>query len=362
MTEETRTCPICGHQHRRGIGGSMMSQILGLSQWGNALDAYHALTRPDALYADEEIQSIDLFRGNALEPEIGPWYTEETGEPVRPWEGCVEHPDYPAFMGHPDYAILDADGEVVGIMEAKAPRAWRFAQVYEHGLRMSETVQLQTYAAIARIGKAAFGFACLEHEAGPLLPVPLPVDKELGGFLLEVGQRFWDEHVVPRVPPDPEEWKVIQDPDAPAAVETQGEREDVTDDQELTELLRATMEAQELEKRGKAMAAERKQALQSLMEDRCNTDRIRVPGVAKVTVVRSAGRSSLSRRALEGHRPIDRDKLWRMVTEDGVDRLRDAAAAEDLDTVLSDLELDLDAFERQGCPFSYPLITPEKQP
>ena len=81
-----------------------------------------------------------------------------------------------------------------------------------------------------------------------------------------------------------------------------------------------------------------------------------MPGVAKLTIVRNAGRESFSRRALEAHRPIDRDKLFAWMRENGPDGF---ARGEDnaLERWLADLELDLDAFKRQGSPYSYLLPT-----
>ena len=355
-----KECKICGREHRRGIGGTTMGMILGLVKWGgtryNALDAYHRLTRE---MHDEEIESIDKFRGHHMEPDIAEWYFEETGRRGRAWPGgWCEHPDYPAFVGHPDFEIFgDEDApEAVrdsGILEVKAPRSGTFTRVYEQGLRQSEIVQLQTYLAVTRRSWGAFAFGNLEHEAGPMLPVVVESDPTLADFILEIGQRFWDSHVATRTPPDPDEWKLWEDPDMPTVMETTGEVKKVEDDPELADMAQGVIEAKRLKKEAETMYDERKNALQAYIEDRFDTDRILVPGVAKLTIVRNAGRSTFSRRALEGHRPIDRDKLYNwLLTEEG--GWRTGALAE---TICDELELDLDEFERQGSPYSYLLPT-----
>lgn len=357
MNAPTRTCRICGQEHRVGIGGSTMAAILGLSNWKNALDAYHGLTRPDELYSDEEPESIDLFRGNALEAQIGEWYGEETGDVVEPWGGWVEHPDFPAFVGHPDFRILDGAGETVGVLEVKAPRSSVFQRVYEQGLRQSEIVQLATYIAIAGLDRGAFAYGNLEHDAGPVLPVQPEYDPKLGAFLLEVGQRFWDEHVVPRVPPDPDDWRLIEDPDAPTIVETTGERIEV-DDPELVDAATRALEAKDLEARGEELCDKAKAEIAAIMK-RLGTDRVDVPGVARLTIVRNAGRSTFSESALRGHRPIDRDKLWKWMRENGPDAFA-RGHDEELDAWLDDLALDVDQFKRQGAPYSYVLPTDKR--
>lgn len=360
-----RECRICGREHRRGLGGTTMAMILGLVEWSgtryNALDAYHRMTRE---MHDEEIESIDKFRGHHMEPDIAEWYFEESGRRGRAWPGgYCEHPDYPAFIGHPDFEIFSDDSvpnEAIrgpGILEVKAPRTRTFTRVYEHGLRQSEVVQLQTYLAITRRSWGAFAFGNLEHEAGPMLPVVIESNPDLAEFILEVGQRFWDTHVVPRVPPeDPAEWQLWEDPEMPTVLETTGEVRKVEDDPELAEMARGVVEAKALKKEGEEFYEERKTALQAYIEDRYDTDRILVPGVAKLTIVRNAGRSTFSRSALEGHRPIDRDKLWKWMRENGPDTF---ARGEDgnLDAWLSEMELDLAEFIRQGRPYSYLLPT-----
>lgn len=366
-------CPICGEDHRRGIGGTMMGMILGLVEWGgvryNALDAYHRLTR-DAF--DPGVDSIHKWRGNFLEPHIAEWYEEETGSIVSEfglaareedvgWHTFwAEHPDFPAFVVHPDRIATDSmRGRRV--LEIKAPSRQVFQRVYEEGLRKAEVVQLQTYQAVLRLNRGSFAFGSTEHEAGPLLPFDLDLDPKLGEFLLEVGQRFWDEHVEPRIPPDPEEWKLLPDPfyeilDRPGVVETV----DPAEGKELAALAEAGLEAKRLKKEAAENYEAKKTQLQALVERDYESDKVLLPGVARLSIVRSGGRESFSKRALEGHRPIDRDKLFRMIREEGVDRLRDATTEEALDEVLEDLALDLDSFNRQGNPYSYILVNPNK--
>jgi len=331
-----------------------MGMILGIVRWGgtayNALEAYHRLTRD--LY-DEDLESIDLLRGRHMEADIAGWYWEETGHGGRAWPGgYLTHPDYPAFVCHPDFEVFSTDGRGPGVLEVKAPRRATFSRVYESGLRQSEIVQLQTYLAVSGRGWGAYAYGNLEHEAGPVLPIQVESDPELAKFLLDVGQRFWDNHVRPRVPPDPDDWRLIEDTDAPDVVETTGERK-VVHDPEIATSLRETLEAKAVKSDAENLYRERKKELQRLVEGRAGTDRLQVPGVGKVTIVRNAGRESFSRDALEAHKPIDRDKLWRWLQSQA------ASFNGDHEELLTSLELDLDAFVRLGKPYSYPLPTEE---
>lgn len=357
MTTATavETCRICEREHRQGIGGTDMAAILGLTPYRNALDVFHNHTRPDQ-YLDEEEESIDLLRGRELERKIASWYYNETGDRGRAWPGgFVTHPDYPAFVCHPDQELFSNESHGPGVLEIKAPRASVFSRVYERGLRQSEVVQLQLYAAVTRRPYVAFAYGNLEHSAGPVLPIQAEADEGLGQFLLDVGQRFWDECVVPRIPPDPDEWKLIADPDAPDFTPTEGERVDV-DDADGAERARLLLDAQRVKKDAEDLVKMRKQALDEWFEEHPENDRVRFPGVARVTLVKNQGRVTFSRDALEGHRPIDRDKLYHWL-KTGV-ALVDP---EDHEEILASLELDLSEFERQGGGYKYVLANPDTE-
>lgn len=99
--------------------------------------------------------------------------------------------------------------------------------------------------------------------------------------------------------------------------------------------------------------------LRLFIERECPSDKTRVPGVGKLTIVRNDGRLNFSREALTAHRPIDRDKLWKWLAEVTPEQLDDLNR-EGAEKLLVDLELDLGAFMRKGEPYSYLLATPEK--
>lgn len=345
---------------RLGIGGSDMPTILGLRPGYNALDVYHSKTRP----VDEHTQEspgIDIARGNALEDQAREFYWRHTGRRGRNVKRPITHPDYPAFRCHLDFEIFadDAREEELrgpGVGETKCPRAFVLRKIADHGMRRSELVQGLTYAAVARRDWAGFNFFSWEYDEGPVLPVDVPADPKLGAFLLEQGQRFFDEHVVPRRPPDPDAWTLLGK-DVGADLEEHVRKSSgklvVIDDATFATDVARMMELKSLNKRTEIAYGEAVERIQRWIETNCESDRIMVPDVGKVTVVRNEGRVSFSRAALEGHRPIDRDRLYHWLRETGT-------PLEMIEDLLRGLELDLGQFERRSEPYSYVLPTPAK--
>lgn len=345
-----------------GLGGSDMPRLLGLVPGVNALDVYHDKTRP-LREEDTESEPIDFLRGREHEPNAREWYARHTGRRVGETHEALLHPDYPAFRGHTDGVIFPdperkpkpgtewSDPEAIkgeGTLELKCPRVSIFSRVYESGLRLSELVQTQTYNAIGRRSWGSLGYYSMEHDAGPLLPVDVEADPELGSFLLRTGQRFWDKHVVPRIPPEPSEWKLLEDPEAPKVRESEGRTTDVGD-ADLAAALLAAFEAKKLLSGAESLKDDRMRELAAVLEAKELPDRIQVPGVGKISRVVSEGRETLSKDALRGHRPIDRDKLERFLGKEA------------FPTLLAELELDLDRFLRRGAPFEYLRITEAKK-
>lgn len=352
-----------------GLGGTDAPAILGLHPGRNALDVYHSKTRPILPEdASEDEKSVDIRRGNGLEDQARAEYWKATGRRGRNVRTPTTHPEFPAFRCHLDFEIFsDSDRPErlrgPGVGETKCPRAFVLRKVAENGVRDTELVQGLTYCAVARRDWVGFNLFSWEYDAGPVLPVDVVAFPDLGRYILETGQRFWDEHVVPRVPPDPAEWKTLGQRISKEAIEhavrTSSGELYVVEEPSFAEEARRLADLKALAKEADASQTAISETLQKWIEENSPSDRIRVPGVGKLTIVRNDGRESFSRKALEGHRPIDRDKLWKWLAEATPTEI-DNLNAEGAERLLEELRLDLDGFVRKGEPYSYLLVTPEK--
>lgn len=350
---------------QRGLGATDMPKILGLDEYGeDALDVYFQKTRDlEALESTEA--TIHQLRGHVTEPVAAELYWgfahEKVGGPRREGRKAPKeytHPDYPAFRVHCDYIIF-ADEERpeglrgTGVLELKAPTVGRMENVVEEGMREAEHVQGMVETAVSRLEWVSFGFANLESRYGPIVVVDFESDPGVESFLLETGQRFWDEHVVPRIPPDPAEWAALMRSDeAPELVERSGELVVVEEDdprhEELARLCLESMTGSELKKEGEALDRNARKQVQEYMEQHFETDKVELPGVARPIIIRSRGRDSFRGDTLRSAMPIDRDAFLRWLVEQDI-----ALGYGEPDEIADALKLDLDLFVKAGAPFSY---------
>ena len=342
-------CYICGKDHPRGIGATSMPRILGLVPKTNALDIYHKLTRPRP--EEDREETIDTLRGHRLEPDAASDYWRITGRSGAKSPGPTTHPKFPAFQVHLDYKIhADKDREKekrgTGNLELKAPRSPRFDRILSYGLFQSELIQTWTQTAVARYGFGSLAFYCLEHNRGPLYWLDQVLDPKMGKFLLETGQRFWDEHVIPRVAPNPKDWELFEKEGAPKLVELGGDLVQVIEE-EAIRIGEAFVRARDLKKEGEALY-EKNAAEMLAFQKKLGEKRIQLPNGSKFSLVQKAERVSLSVPALRLARPLD----WDLVRE--LLLLREVSE-EDVDELLGEMELDLARFEREGNPSEYVL-------
>lgn len=350
---------------QKGIGATDVGAILGYSDWRNALDVYHEKTR-EVRRADveadlEEGQSIHLLRGQVTEPLIARLYWQRTGRSGRQ-RPKRSHPEHPHLRPDPDAEIFADDAreppkDQTGYAEWKAPSRGVFDSLIDEGIRKTYLLQIQFGMACTGLAWGSFGFGNLESRHGPIHPIDVLADEDLGRYLVDRMDEFWRHHVEGRNPPDPEAW--AHDETMPDVRETTGEVLEVGDDVDVRNLTEKMIEAREKRNTWKDRYKQRRDNLQELLEERdYGTDRIRVPGVAKLTIVRVSGRTKFDRDALEDHRPVDRDALLRLA--DGVSPGRDGISEIVGALHGGDLDLDLDRFERQQSGYSYLKLTPEK--
>lgn len=359
MTEGT-LCRICGEVHQRGLGGTAMGRIFGLVPKTNALDVFHALTRPQQ---DDNEQTIDTMRGHALEDMAREHFWARTGWRGRATRAVSTHPDFPAFQCHTDFMIFadpdrSWDGKPApewmrgpGVGETKAPRSSTVQRILDEGLRQSELLQAYTYAAVNRREWACMNYFTWEHEAGPCIPIPIQVKQDMATFLLENGQRFWDEHIVPRVPPDPTEWELLAREGMPPLPDLSGDRITV-DDADVTALAREVLDARDLKARGEELY----RAKTAVLLERLTAlghQRVEVTDVGNFSVITKQGTVTFSRDSLATARPLD----WDLVRAYLIRHYADAVEA---DRLLEDMVLDLRRFERRGDPSRY-LLPPRRK-
>lgn len=198
---------------RNGIGGSDASSILGLNPYSSPLRVYL-----DKIGKAEEQETNEAMRqGTDLEQYVADRFVEATGKKVRKCNKILQHPEHKWMLANIDRDIV---GENAGL-ECKTTNInskFRFdeGEINPHYYwqcmhYMAVTGAERWYVSIVVLGKSHHVF-CIERDESAIEQ------------LIEAEKDFWEEHVVPRVPPLPTGGEV--DDEALQVLYPQGEQGD----------------------------------------------------------------------------------------------------------------------------------------
>ena len=181
---------------QKGIGGSDVAAIMGVSPWKTPLDVYLEKTMP--VPPDDDFEPIadkpELARGRRCEKYILEEYADRTFRTLAPGR-LIRHPRYPFLQGHVDAFVKGYEGIVV---EAKSvggsPGLWN------DEIPLYYKTQVAHYALIANCERVdvpvlfdRWQYACFSYYRDP----------EFEDRILKTCLAFWNEHVLKETPPQP---------------------------------------------------------------------------------------------------------------------------------------------------------------
>lgn len=176
---------------RRGIGGSDVAAILGLSPWKSPLDVY--LDKRGE--APEQDDNEAMAWGRALEPVIRQQYADRTGRSVIVPDAILQHPRHDFML-----ANLDGIAENQRVLEVKTARSGQdWGEPGTDEIPEPYLLQVQHYLCVT--GYAIADVAVL--IAGSDFRIyHVEADPELHGMLIEEEGAFW-QRVIDANPPEP---------------------------------------------------------------------------------------------------------------------------------------------------------------
>ena len=180
---------------RKGIGGSDVAAIVGLSPWRTAFDVY--VEKLDLVEKDRSTVSMRV--GRAVERAIAQEYSDLTSRPII-WQGDVQHVDRDEDWRrcHPDALLTYEDGG----LETKHVGARQAARYGPSGTDMlPEEHVLQCVWAMS-ITKRQFWDLAAWLGPKDLRIFTIMRDPALEETLIERCRRFWIENVLAGVPPE----------------------------------------------------------------------------------------------------------------------------------------------------------------
>ena len=182
---------------RNGIGGSDASAILGVNPYSSPLRVYM-----DKIGKGIEEETNEAMRqGTDLEQYVAERFvefmsTQGTPKKVRKCNKILRHPDYPWMLANIDREVLKENAG----LECKTTSPFSKFRFDEGEINphyywqcihyMAVTGAEKWYVSIVVLGKSHHVF-CIER------------DEDAIQTLIEAEREFWEEHVVPRVPPLP---------------------------------------------------------------------------------------------------------------------------------------------------------------
>lgn len=178
-------------ERRKGIGGSDVAAIMGMSPWKTPYQVYQEKRREVQDWSGNEATDW----GKRMEPAIRQWYSDTTGRAVRLPEGILVHNKYPFML-----ATLDGftdDRRVVEIKTARSPKGWGDPGTNE--IPDYYLLQVQHYLVVT-----GFEVCDVPVSIGGASPelYEVPEDQELQEMIIDACASFW-VRVQNENPPDP---------------------------------------------------------------------------------------------------------------------------------------------------------------
>lgn len=178
---------------RQGITGTDASAITGMNPYVSSFQVYQ-----DKLSADvQETDNEAMRQGRDLEKYVAARFMEATGLKVRRANAIFQNENHPIMLADFDRLIV---GQKAGL-ECKTVSPYSSDKWKDGAVPLHYQMQVQHYLAVSGfdswyIAAIVFGKAFILHK--------IERDEELIQYLITIEERFWKEHVLAHVMPDPD--------------------------------------------------------------------------------------------------------------------------------------------------------------
>lgn len=173
----------------RGIGGSDVAAILGISPWRSEFDVYLEKTRDPAWNPAPETARMRL--GKLLEPALRIAYEQDSGRHVLAHDREIWH------TNGVSYAHLDGIVAEEGIWEGKSARDRRD---WAEGVPDHYEAQTRQYLGIT--GEPWCDVTVLFLDTAEIEHYRVDADPPTDAGIITVGEDWWQRRLVERVPPE----------------------------------------------------------------------------------------------------------------------------------------------------------------
>ena len=168
---------------QKGIGGSDVAPILGISKWSSSVDIWLSKTNQKH---EDCVQNEAMFWGTRLEAVIRDRFREVTGKKVVEVKAILQSIDHPYMIADIDGLTEDDNGNPA-ILECKCVSEFKRSE-WENGIPVYYRTQVEHYLAVTGLG-TAYVAALIGGNSFVIREVH--ADKEMQEMLIAVEADFW---------------------------------------------------------------------------------------------------------------------------------------------------------------------------
>lgn len=168
----------------KGIGGSDVAAILGVSKWMSATELW--LIKTGQKKPNSEPNEAMMW-GTKIEPLLRQHFTELTSRPVVEIRAILQHPKYNFCLADLDGLTVSDTGEPA-ILELKTCSAYKQNLWADGGIPIEYQCQIQHYLMVTGLSKAY----CMVLLGGNHIELrEIDADLEIQAMLLQAEKEFW---------------------------------------------------------------------------------------------------------------------------------------------------------------------------
>ena len=186
---------------RKGIGGSDLAAIMGVSPWATTRDIYRKKKGIiGALEADVDRENwVAKKVGHLLEPLVAEIFEVQTGLKPYAVRKMFAHPDYHFMLANVDYFITLPDGRTA-ILECKTANIHAKEKWEDGAVPFNYELQCRHYMSVMNVDVAFI--ACLfGNNESDFVWRRIDRDMDFEADIISAEENFWMNHVLASVEP-----------------------------------------------------------------------------------------------------------------------------------------------------------------
>jgi putative phage-type endonuclease len=181
-------------QRTKGIGGSDVAAILGVSPYKTPLRVY--LEKKGEIDNTEDNEA--MYWGRVLEDVVAKEFEKRTGYKIQEAQYIVQHKELPCLIGNLDRLIVDDQNVPIGVLECKTASSYTSARWNDGEVPEEYLLQLMHYLNITQL---QFGYLAVLIGGNIYKTIKIEKNDELIQVMMDKCKHFWEEFIEKDIAP-----------------------------------------------------------------------------------------------------------------------------------------------------------------